>query len=189
MLHRIFMRIRWYEECKASSTQLDLHLVDFLPCHCGFWGLWLLDFMMCVVMVLGMVSSDVSCSVVLGERKRRLRLGAGTGYLATCQTQGYLISLAHLIFPGFSLPTGQELRVFQGGLNVRGMMTNVSKESSQEMNLPLCKEKMDLVVRSERESLLLGTSGWVEEQTLQRIQSENKSISPQNRAEKASIHW
>ena len=64
-----------------------------------------------------------------------LSQGVGTGYLATCQKQGYLISFAHLIFPAFSLPTREELTMFQCGLSVSvGMIIKSPKKAIKRLS-------------------------------------------------------
>ena len=113
-------------------------------------------FVMHVVMVLVMVSPNVSCSVVLGERKGwKWCLCVWGGCLAPCQIEGCLISFAHLIFPAlvdFSFPSHKRAADSVLGWFEFECGDKVSKQSNQEMNLTLCREKVDLVMRSERGS-------------------------------------
>lgn len=50
-----------------------------------------------------------------------------------------------------SLPSREELKMFQGRLNLSvGVITKSPQEGNQEMTLTLYREKIDLVMRSER---------------------------------------
>lgn len=112
-----------------------------------------------VVMVLVMVLPNVGCFVVLGEEGVEIVslcvcVGGVSGYLPNRELFDYFCSsyFFQLSSISVSLPTrGEGLTVFQCGLNLSvGMSIKVSKERSQEMNLTLCREKVDLVMRTER---------------------------------------
>lgn len=118
------------DECKPTSTKSGLCLLNLLACRCGFRGLWLLDFVICVVMV--MISPAVSCPVVPGERKGWCLYMCLVQLLAKLAD---LISFAHFILPtfaNFNFPSHKgELKMFLCRLNLSLITESLKKATKR----------------------------------------------------------